>query len=77
MIEGREMLSIDHGDLNHYSISAASIMLQVTRDRIMDMYAKEYPEYLLKKMQDMVQRHIEAINRYGICDVYIGGVMLY
>ena len=71
LIEGREMLSIDHGDLNHYSISAASIVAKVTRDRIMDMYAKEYPEYLFEKNAGYgTKEHIEAINRYGICDIH-------
>jgi len=71
LLEDRKMLSINHGDLYHYSISAASIIAKVTRDRIMDEYAKKYPEYGFEKhMGYGTKQHLEAISRYGICDIH-------
>lgn len=37
--------SIIKGDARSASIAAASILAKVTRDRLMDAYDKEYPEY--------------------------------
>lgn len=71
LIEGREMLSINHGDLHHYSISAASIIAKVTRDRIMERYAKKYPQYLFEKNVGYgTKEHLDAIKRYGISDIH-------
>ena len=41
--------SLIKGDANSLSITAASIVAKVTRDRMMADYAKEYPGWLLKK----------------------------
>lgn len=71
LLENRKMLSINHGDLYHYSISAASIVAKVTRDRIMNEYASKYPEYGFEKhMGYGTKQHLEAISRYGICDIH-------
>ena len=71
LLEDRKMLSINHGDMYHYSISAASIIAKVTRDRIMDEYAKKFPKYGFEKhMGYGTKLHLEAISKYGICDIH-------
>ena len=51
-------MSIVKGDAKCYSISAASILAKVTRDRIMRNYDKIYPEYDLKNTKVMEHQHI-------------------
>lgn len=71
LLDDRKMLSINHGDMYHYSISAASIIAKVTRDRIMDEYAKKFPKYGFEKhMGYGTKLHLEAISKYGICDIH-------
>lgn len=54
------------GDENIYSISAASIVAKVTRDRMMCAYADTYPEYHLASNKGYgTFEHIEAIREYG------------
>ncbi len=70
-ILGYEMLKIKEGDLLHYSISAASILAKVTRDRYMREMALKYPEYGFEKHVGYgTKMHIEAIKRYGICPIH-------
>lgn len=55
------------GDAKSISIAAASILAKVTRDRIMDEYAKRYPEYELDKHKGYpTKKHMELINKYGV-----------
>lgn len=71
LIKGYEMRSINHGDLNHYSIAAASVLAKVTRDRIMYEYAKKYPNYGFDSHVGYgTKKHMEAIQEYGICDIH-------
>lgn len=71
MIEDYNMESINHGDLNHYSIAAGSVLAKVTRDRIMLEYAKQYPEYGFEKHVGYgTKYHMEMINKYGPCDIH-------
>jgi ribonuclease HII len=52
-------------------VSAASILAKVTRDRIMDRYALEYPEYGFEKHKGYgTASHIEAMRRYGRCVIH-------
>lgn len=54
------------GDENIYSISAASIVAKVTRDRMMRAYASDYPQYNLESNKGYgTFEHIEAIKKYG------------
>lgn len=70
-ILGYEMLKIKEGDLLHYSISAASILAKVTRDRYMKEMALKYPEYGFERHVGYgTKMHIEAIKRYGICPIH-------
>lgn len=48
-------------------ISTASILAKVTRDRLMNELAKEYPQYLWSKNSGYgTKEHLEAIKKYGI-----------
>jgi len=59
--------SIIKGDLKSITISAASVIAKVTRDREMYELDKKYPMYDLKNNKGYgTKKHIEAIERYGI-----------
>ena len=60
-------LSIIKGDLKSISISAASVIAKVTRDRMMYDLDKQYPMYNFKKNKGYpTKEHVEAIEKYGI-----------
>ena len=60
-------LSIIKGDLKSISISAASVIAKVTRDRMMYDLDKKYPMYKFSKNKGYpTKEHIEAIEKYGI-----------
>lgn len=70
-IEGYDQEKIKKGDLYHYSISCASILAKVTRDRLMERYAKQYPVYGFEKHVGYgTKKHIEAIQEFGICPIH-------
>lgn len=55
------------GDSKSASISAASILAKVTRDRYMQRLHEEYPQYnWAKNAGYLTKEHIEAIKKYGI-----------
>lgn len=59
------------GDEKIYSIAAASIIAKVTRDRMMEEYAKIYPQYHLEANKGYGSaEHIEAIKKYGPCEIH-------
>ena len=59
------------GDLKSISISAASVIAKVTRDREMYELDKKYPMYEFKKHKGYpTKKHIENINKYGLIDGY-------
>ena len=63
--------SIIKGDAKCYSISAASIIAKVTRDRIMRQWDELYPMYGFEKHKGYgTKMHIEAIKEYGICPLH-------
>ena len=63
--------SIIKGDAKVYSISAASIIAKVTRDRIMRENDEVYPEYGFAKHKGYgTAAHIEAIKTYGPCALH-------
>jgi ribonuclease HII len=62
-------LSIIKGDLKSISISAASVIAKVTRDRMMYELDKKYPMYKFSKNKGYpTKEHVEAIEKYGIID---------
>ncbi|MGN1301907.1 MAG: ribonuclease HII [Clostridia bacterium] len=69
--KGVPYTSIIKGDAKIYSISAASIIAKVTRDRIMREYDEVYPEYGFAKHKGYgTAAHIEAIKTYGPCALH-------
>ncbi|WP_242144534.1 MULTISPECIES: ribonuclease HII [unclassified Bacillus cereus group] len=61
--------SIVKGDAKSISISAASIIAKVTRDRMMKELGKTYPEYGFEKhMGYGTKQHLEAIETYGVLE---------
>ncbi len=63
--------SIIKGDAKCYSISAASIIAKVTRDRIMREWDKVYPEYGFASHKGYgTAKHIAAIKEYGPCPLH-------
>ena len=64
---GVDTTSIIKGDLKSITISAASIIAKVTRDRMMEELDKKYPMYGFKDNAGYgTKKHIEAIEKYGI-----------
>ena len=63
--------SIIKGDAKCYSISAASIIAKVTRDRIMREWDKVYPQYGFATHKGYgTAAHIKAIKEYGPCPLH-------
>lgn len=63
--------SIIKGDAKCYSISAASIIAKVTRDRIMREWDKIYPQYGFVQHKGYgTSAHINAIKEYGPCPLH-------
>ena len=63
--------SIIKGDAKCYSISAASIIAKVTRDRIMREWDKIYPQYGFAQHKGYgTSAHINALKEYGPCPLY-------
>ncbi len=63
--------SVIHGDALSYSIGAASIIAKVYRDKLMDEYAKEYPQYAFESNKGYgTAAHIQAIKEYGLCPIH-------
>jgi len=59
------------GDAKVYSISCASIIAKVTRDRIIREYDELYPEYGFSSHKGYgTAKHIQAIKEYGICPLH-------
>jgi ribonuclease HII len=58
--------AIVKGDNKSKSIAAASILAKVTRDKIMQDYAREYPEWEFPKHKGYpTKRHKELLNKFG------------
>lgn len=63
--------SIIKGDLLSISISAASVIAKVYRDRQMYELDKKYPMYNLKNNKGYPTKdHMEAIKQYGITELH-------
>ena len=63
--------AIIKGDAKCYSISAASILAKVTRDRIMREWDLVYPQYGFAQHKGYgTKKHMEAIREYGLCPIH-------
>ncbi len=63
--------SVVRGDSLSVSIAAASIIAKVSRDRLMDMYHRQFPGYnFLHNKGYGTREHREAIVKYGRCKLH-------
>ena len=63
--------AIVKGDALVKSISCASIIAKVTRDRIMKEYDKIYPQYGFASHKGYCTKaHIKALEEYGACPIH-------
>ncbi len=70
-LEEYKQVSIIKGDAKSISIAAASIIAKVTRDRLMQEYAKQYPEYGFDSNKGYGSaEHIAALKKYGPCPIH-------
>ena len=59
--------SIIKGDLKSITISAASVIAKVTRDRMLDELHEQFPMYDFKKNKGYpTKKHLAAIEEFGI-----------
>ena len=66
-----EQEAIVGGDGISKSIAAASIIAKVTRDRMMDAYAEEYPQYGFVAHKGYGTKvHMDALRKYGPCPIH-------
>ena len=64
---GYKTKAVIKGDAKSYSISAASIIAKVYRDKMMEDMAKKYPGYGFEKNAGYgTKAHIEGLKLYGI-----------
>jgi len=55
------------GDATYFSISGASVLAKVTRDRIMQDLHLNFPQYNWKKNKGYpTKEHVQAINKHGV-----------
>ena len=63
--------AIVKGDGKSPSIAAASVLAKVTRDRIMEALAQEFPQYEFEKHKGYPTKlHYQKIKEYGISQVH-------
>jgi ribonuclease HII len=59
------------GDTLSVSIAAASIIAKVSRDRIMEMYHRQFPQYnFLQNKGYGTKEHRNAIKEFGMCKIH-------
>ena len=62
---------VTHGDALSVSIAAASIIAKVTRDRLMERYHQDYPQFGFARHKGYPTRaHKEAIRKFGCCPIH-------
>ncbi len=62
---------IKKGDRRSLSVAAASILAKVTRDRLMEAYHEQYPQYNFSKNKGYGTReHLEALQLHGTCPIH-------
>lgn len=63
--------AIIQGDSKSISVAAASIIAKVTRDRLMERYAVEYPQFEFDRHKGYpTKAHRQAILRHGCCPIH-------
>ena len=60
-----------HGDALSHSISAASIIAKVTRDRMCQLWHEKYPDYGIATNKGYcTNEHVEALLQHGPCPIH-------
>ena len=68
---GLPVRTIVKGDGLSASIAAASILAKVTRDRLMEQYAEQYPQYGFEIHKGYGTRaHYDALRAHGPCPIH-------
>ena len=63
--------TIVRGDQRSISVAAASIVAKVSRDRIMEIYHRQFPQYnFLANKGYGTREHREAIGHHGCCKIH-------
>jgi len=63
--------TIIRGDSRSVSVAAASIIAKVSRDRLMEMYHRQFPQYnFLQNKGYGTREHREAILKFGRCKIH-------
>ena len=63
--------TVIHGDALSLSVAAASIVAKVSRDRLMERYDEEYPQFGFSGHKGYPTRaHREAIQKFGVCPIH-------
>lgn len=63
--------TVIRGDSLSANIAAASILAKVTRDRVMEQYALQYPAYGFEVHKGYgTKRHYDALREYGPCPIH-------
>jgi ribonuclease HII len=63
--------SIVKGDEKVFSCALASIIAKVTRDKIMEKYAKKFPKYFFEKHKGYpTPLHLKMLKKYGPCKIH-------
>jgi ribonuclease HII len=63
--------TIVKGDARSISIASASIIAKVSRDKIMEMYHRQFPQYnFLKNKGYGTAEHLAAIGIHGACKIH-------
>jgi ribonuclease HII len=64
-------ISIVKGDMNVFSIAAASILAKTSRDALMHGYAQEFPNYFFERNKGyLTPQHLEAIRSHGFSPLH-------
>jgi len=64
-------MPIIKGDATSYAIACASIIAKVYRDRMMEEYAKQYPNYDFENNVGYgTKKHIEGIKEHGVTPIH-------
>ncbi|MDD5772845.1 MAG: ribonuclease HII [bacterium] len=78
LVDGEKIPQIDipqipifKGDSLSFTISSASIVAKVTRDRLMDKYHKFWPEYNFCSHKGYgTEEHLLCLEKYGVCPIH-------
>lgn len=78
LVDGNQISSVRwaqtpvvEGDAKSYSIAAASVLAKVTRDRMMNDFAREWPQYGFSEHKGYgTEQHLAALAAHGPCPLH-------